>query len=170
MLFICLLAGCGFHLRGSLPLTTELKVLAINSANPYGTLTLQLKQILQSMGAQIVPEESHPALTLFIDNESFTETSITQSASFSVQQYMMVFTVTYHLTDKKGNAIYSPKPVIVKQLYSVNQNQVLSTDAQLQTLQQEMQQTAVYQILSQLNSVEAKTALAKITSPSKPQK
>lgn len=149
-LLSCLLAiglvvsGCGFHLRGSLPLSTDLKILAINSSSPYGPLTLQLKQILKSMGAQVVATENHPPITIYIDNEGFTQNSVTQSASFSVQQYMMFYTVNYHVVDKAGRTIFGPKTITIKQLYSVNQNQVLSTDAQLQNLQQQMQQTAVH--------------------------
>lgn len=154
-----LLAGCGFHLRGTPPLPPSIHEVGIQSSQPYGPLTLELTQILNAMHIQVTPLTQHPPLVLVVDDETFTSNTTTQSASSSTQQYIMYYTVVYHLADGKGNTIYGPKTIRVSEPYSVNQNQVLSTGSVEQSIQQELEQEAVYQIIQQLGSQDAQNAL-----------
>ncbi len=163
-----LLCACGFHLRGNMPLPPELHTVAIVSNDPYGALTLELTQILKSMGADIVDKTAHPPTTLVLEAEGYSQTTVRESASFSVQQYMMEYYVTYHVTRDKRT--YGPRTIKSKQLYAINQNQVLSTDIQQEELRKQMQQSAVYQIISQLNSPDAIAALTAPPTPAAPPK
>jgi LPS-assembly lipoprotein len=154
-----LLTGCGFHLRGAPPLPPSFHEIGIQSSQPYGQLTLQLTQILNAMHVKVVPLTQHPAVVLVIDSEVFTSDTTTQSASSSTQQYIMYYIVTYHLANATGGTIFGPRTLKLSEPYSVNQNQVLSTGSVQQSLQQELEQEAVYQIIQQLGSQDAQTAL-----------
>lgn len=156
------LSGCGFHLRGAPPLPPNLKSLAVQSNAPYGPLTQNLTQVLSSIGLTIIPANEHPQLSIVIESEAFSSTSYTQSSSSSTEQYIMSYTVSYHLSDSKNATIWGPKVIKLSQIYSINQNQVLSTDSVQQSIQSQLQQEAVYQLISQLGSLDAQTALAKL--------
>ncbi|MBY0544891.1 MAG: hypothetical protein K2Q14_05000 [Gammaproteobacteria bacterium] len=168
--FMLLLSGCGFHLRSNPPLPSNLHEMAIQSASPYGKLTQLLTSILTQMGVNIIPAIQKPPLTLVIDSEAFSSNSYTQSSSSSTEQYIMYYTIIYHLANAKGVSIFGPKVVRLAQQYSLNQNQVLSTDSVEQSVQSQMQQDAVYQIITQLGSTDAQVALKSINSspPPKP--
>lgn len=155
-----LIAGCGFHLRGIAPLPSNVKVIGLKSVTPYGSLSQLLKQILPSLGAQIVPLSDNPPVILAIDSDTFSTDSTVQSASSSTQQYTMKYVVVYHVEDAKGKVIFGPKEVHLSEIYSVNQNQVLSTDSVQQNAEHDLQQQAVMQILTQLGSTSAQQALA----------
>jgi LPS-assembly lipoprotein len=165
ILFLALfIAGCGFHLRGMAPLPPNIKVIGLQSINPYGSLTQLLKQILPSLGAQIVPVTDNPPIILAIDSDTFGTDSTVQSASSSTQQYTMTYVVVYHVEDAKGNTLFGPKQIHLSEIYSVNQNQVLSTDSVQQNTEHDLQQQAVIQIVTQLGSTSAQQALAKVAS------
>lgn len=164
-----LLTGCGFHLRGNPPLPPNLHEISIQSSQPYGPLTLQLTQIFRSMHIQVVPPTQHPPVTIVIDSESVSNNTTIQSASSSIQQYIMYYTVVYHLVNAKAETIYGPKTITLSEPYSINQNQVLNTDSVQQSLEQELQQQVVYQIIQQLGSQDAQVALTTLKAAPPPQ-
>ncbi|NNM59155.1 MAG: hypothetical protein HKM04_05010 [Legionellales bacterium] len=165
--FTLFLSGCGFHLRGAPPLPPNLHRLGVQSNAPYGALTQNLTQVLKSIGLIISPANEHPPLSLVIDSESFSSTSYTQSSSSSTEQYIMYYTVTYHLINSKSESIWGPKVIKQSQIYSLNQNQVLSTDTVQQSVELQLQQDAVYQIIAQLGSSDAQAAIASLDIPTK---
>lgn len=153
-----LLTGCGFHLRGAPALPPNIHTMGIQSGSPYDNLTLQLTQVISSMGIKVVPVSEHPPLVMVIDNQVFSTNSYTQSASSSTQQYIMYYNIAYHITNGSNVTILGPKTITLSETYSLNQNQVLSTDSVEQSIQQQLQQDAVFQIITQLGSQDAQTA------------
>lgn len=159
LLGITLLTGCGFHLRGAAPLPPNIKSISLHSATPYSLLMQELKEIFVSMKIAVVTPTEHPDLILVIDSETFSSTSLVQSASSSTEQYIMYYTITYHLDDAKNQSIWGPKNLRLSQTYSINQNEVLTTGTIEQTIQQQLQQEAAGRIIVQLGSVDAQKAL-----------
>lgn len=151
-LLVCFIAGCGFHLRGNFKLPPNLQQLYITSDNPYGPVTVQLKQILGHSGAELEEQPGPQITTLSIKNQRFSQTTFSQSASSKTTQYTLYFSLDYELQDNKGQTLYGPKTVHVQGNYTVNQDAILTTSTQEDTLRTELQQQAVYQLIEQLNS------------------
>ena len=154
------LTACGFHLRTQPPLPPEFKTLYIKSDDPYGQLTLQLEQILQSMGVKIVDTSKEAPVTLKIFNEQYTTSILSESASSSTKQYTLYLVVQYEILNNKGKILFGPKTVKEQSNYTVNENQVSSTDTQQASLKEEMQRDAVFSILMQLGSKDAMSAIS----------
>jgi LPS-assembly lipoprotein len=151
-LLIFFIAGCGFHLRGNVNLPSSLQQLYIDSANPYGPVTLQLKQILGHSGVSIEDQSGPQITTLVLRNERFNQTTFSQSASSKTNQYTLYFSVDYELHNNKGETLYGPKTINTQGNYTVNEDAVLTTSTQEDTLRTELQRQAVYQLIEQLNS------------------
>ena len=151
-LLVFFIAGCGFHLRGNFKLPPNLQHLYITSDSPYGPVTVQLKQILGHSGAQVEDQPGPEIITLSVKNQRYNQTTFSQSASAKTTQYTLYFSLDYELQNNKGIALYGPKTVSVQGNYTVNQDAVLTTSTQEDTLRSELQRQAVYQLIEQLNS------------------
>ncbi|MAZ38939.1 MAG: hypothetical protein CMF49_02380 [Legionellales bacterium] len=159
ILFSILLTACGFHLRTQEPLPPELHTLYIDSANPYGNLTLELKQILKSLDTQLVDSAQDAPITLRIFGEQYVSDVLSESASSSTEQYTLHYQVQYELLSKTGKVLFGPKIIHNQRNYTVNENQVLSTDSEQESLQTEMQHDAVFTLLRQLSAPETQKKL-----------
>lgn len=151
-LVILTLSSCGFHLRQPKPFPPALQTLYLRSGAPYSDLTIQVKQLLGSMHIQLVPTQHDAPITLFIFDESYTQSTASESASSKTKQYRMRFHVEYQLQDANGLVIYGPKVISTSRIYTVEEDQVLSSNTQGDILQKEMQQDAAYQIITELSS------------------
>jgi LPS-assembly lipoprotein len=151
-LLICFIAGCGFHLRGNFKLPPNLQQLYITSDNLYGPVTTQLKQILSHSGVELEDQPRPEIITLSVNNQRYSQTTFSQSASAKTTQYTLYFSLDYELQNNKGLTLYGPKTVSVQGNYTVNQDAVLTTSTQEDALRSELQQQAVYQLIEQLNS------------------
>lgn len=158
-LLICVIAGCGFHLRGRVNLPANLQQLYIASSNPYGPVTLQLKQILSHSGVDIEENPGPKTTTLNLKDERFHQTTFSQSASSKTNQYTLYFSLDYELQNNKGQTLYGPATINTQGNYTVNEDAVLTTSTQENTLRTELQRQAVYQLLEQLNSKAMATAV-----------
>ncbi len=165
-LLICFIAGCGFHLRGNVNLPTSLQQLYIASGNPYGPVTLQLKQILGHSGVSIEDQPGPQITTLSLKSERFNQTTFSQSASSKTNQYTLYFSLDYELQNNKGEILYGPRTINTQGNYTVNEDAVLTTSTQEATLRTELQRQAVYQLIEQLNSKSVATAVQ--TTPKNP--
>lgn len=163
-LFLGILTGCGFHLRGNIKLDDNFKRMVINSDNPYGEITLQLKQILGHSGVELEENPGPQIITLALKNERYHTTTFSQSASSKTTQYTLVLELDYTLEDDKGKALYGPKTISTQANYTVNQDAVLTTTTQEDITRVSLQKQAVYLLLQQLNSPAASRALQAKTS------
>lgn len=151
-LLICFIAGCGFHLRGNVRLPIALQQLYIASDNPYGPVTLQLKQILTHSGVKLEDQPGPQIITLNVRNERYHQTTFSQSASYKTNQYTLYLNLDYELQNNKGQTLYGPKTINTQGNYTVSENAVLTASTQEDTLRSELQRQAVYQLIGQLNS------------------
>jgi LPS-assembly lipoprotein len=152
LFFFIAIGGCGFHLRGNVKLPASMQQLYIVSANPYGPVTLQLKQILGHSGVDLVDQPGPQIMTLNLKNERYNQTTFSESASGKTEQYTLHFNLDYELQNNKGETVYGPKTIHAQGNYTVNEAAVLTTSTQEDTLRTELQRQAVYQLIAQLNS------------------
>lgn len=152
---ISLITACGFHLRTQALFPTALNPLYIQSGQPYSPLTLELKQILQSQGIKLVERRQDAKYTLEIRDQSTSTATLSQSASSSTTRYILYYHVTYAITLQNGTVVFGPKTITSQRNYTVNQAQVLSSDAQVASLTSEMQHDTISLMFDQLSSQEA---------------
>lgn len=155
LMMLSLVTACGFHLRTQAIFPTALNPLYVQSSDPYGALTLELKQILRSQGIQLVEHRKEAKYTLEIRNQSTSTSTLSQSASSSTTQYILYYNLTYAITKQDGTVAFGPKTITSQRNYTVNQAQVLSSNTQVDALTTEMQHDTISLMFDQLSSQQA---------------
>ena len=163
---VLVLSGCGFHLRGIVKLSAALHQLYIASDNPYGPITLQLKQILAHSGVILEDKPGPGIITLDLKNERYNTTTFSESASSKTKQYTLFLNLDYDLKDNKGSTLFGPKTITTQENYTVNESSILTTTTQEDSVRASLQKRTVYLLLDQLNSKLVNSALQKASNTS----
>lgn len=158
LLLAFFLTACGFHLRGSEPIPTELKTLQLITENTLSDFTELLKQALQSRGIQLVSNQQKAnALHILSANLNQQVTSIGSGGQNTI--YLLTYSVKYQLLNEKGQLINSGKTISTTRNYSAGSNQILADTYVQQDLVADMQRDVIAQLIYQLTLTQQSNAV-----------
>jgi LPS-assembly lipoprotein len=157
LLFICLLnlTACGFHLRGTtatIPESSPIRVLYLQTPDPYGQLSRNLRQYLKMSGITLTktPQEAKTILTILSEEESQQLLSV--SGTQQTRQYNLVLTVTFELSDPKNNLLLVPQKARQSRTLTIQSNQVLAGSNESANLYHQMRKAIVPSIVNRIAS------------------
>lgn len=154
VLLVMLISGCGFHLRGEMPLAKPLHSVYIQSVDPYGTLVKSLSQSLKMSNVQLA-ENSHEAeTTLVIMHDDTSQELLSVGATLQTRQYKLVVTAMFEVNDAKGRTIVPPQSLAESRVITVQSNQILGSSNEANLYFQQMRQALASAIMYRLASRE----------------
>ena len=105
MLSLCLLSGCGFHLRGPIALPPSFQTVYIQIGDNYSDLALLLRQALYDAGAKTVPTADNAQINLVIlnDNTSQMISSIASNSQITIS--IVTYSVKFQVTDANNQTL-----------------------------------------------------------------
>lgn len=153
------LAGCGFHLQGTLMIPQSLHTLYFTSNDPYGQFSQQFRQSLQNATVNLVSNASQAPYTLAILGTNQSTQQVGTGQSQQTRVFNLIYTVTFSLQDPNGANIYGPTTVTATQNFSLAPEVLVEDSPQLPTLVQQAQASAMQSILDKLDSTQVQQAL-----------
>lgn len=128
-LLCLLLCSCSFEPRSPKAFPDELKQIHYVSAKQSSPLSIQLRALLHSMHASILPANHRAAVTLSLSNDhfSYSRPDIIDSTLPSVINFSQSATVK--LINDKTHHIIAEKTFITSQSITINANQIYTRDA-----------------------------------------
>jgi LPS-assembly lipoprotein len=144
---LCLLAGCGFQLRG----TADVPFETVYLPNPTAGIQLDLKRNIQAgTRAKVVDQAKEAQAIMQFTEETRQKEILSLTATGRVREFRLRYRVSFRVHDNKGGD-YVPQNTI--QLYrdvSFNDSDILAKETEEQLLFRDMQVDMVQQIMRRL--------------------
>lgn len=165
MLFLLLpgLVGCGFHLRGAVPLPEVMQRTLIKGID-NSPLYYDLESALLAAGSKVVKSPEAATATLVIQREHNGRRVLSVDSLGGASEYELSLLVVFSLVGHDGRIIASNESLRLLRDYNFDPNNVLGSGSQESLLQDEMRRDAAQQILRRLQS------LARAYTPTSPEK
>lgn len=144
------LSHCGFHFRGHINLPSWLHHVYIQNNSGLRTLENALTNQLQTYDVNVSEEPDRATLILNIAQASFQQNIISVSASTTPRQYQIVLLVDFELLKDKNIEIMKKQRVMVMRQVTINNNRILGSNYEEDTIKHEMQREAAYLILNRI--------------------
>ena len=142
------LVGCGFQLRGGN--ISELPPLRILGGQSGNGIRLELDQLMPTEakdGSDKRPTQG----VLRILQEKYDRRPLSISTLLTVQEYQLLYSVSFQLTDPNGQPLAPPQTLNFSRDYSFGSAvQVLGKSNEEELLRREMMQDAARQLLAQI--------------------
>jgi len=163
-------SGCGYHLRGTTNVPVELKTITLNSYDPYGPLTREVRSQLKLSDVTVV--EMNTALNRKLPELRLVGASLGQSTVSIFQdgktaEYQLAMTVSAQVL-MPGKDIY-PLSVTVFRSFFDNPLAALAKDAEQEIIQKEMREQAAQQLIRKLLTIHAAELVKKEQVSGKPE-
>jgi len=154
VLAVALLAGCGFHLRGTAALPFE--TLYIPGAT---ALAVELKRNVTAASKTRIVDNPEKAQAVFgFTDETREKTILTFTSAGKVNEYRLRYRVGFRVTDSKALQVFLPtSEIILTRDMSYNDAQVIAKEAEEALLYRDMQTDMVQQIMRRLVTAHPQT-------------
>ena len=149
-MLLCI-AGCGFQLRGVVPLPKDLHTLSIKPDDPYEPFQRELRRNLVKNKVNVLGSDTklqHNVLVL--TKQSINDEVIGYSPSGQPQKIRVIYTVGYKLLDNKGNTLIENNTLSRSRELNRNTQVLLSSNRERQNIIRELNNEVVHALLRQL--------------------
>jgi len=145
-----LVSGCGFHLRGSIPLPDELKVIAVSSQN--AELREEMVSALEAAEAEVVADATTARAVLDLYQVDFERTVRTIDTRGKVTGYNLRYVVRYRVVNAEGQELRAAR-LAIKRDFNFDPGQVLQAEKEEEALREDMLSQLSQRIMRQLVTI-----------------
>lgn len=147
---VLLLAGCGFHLRGS---QGELQALPPVLVRGSGAVAADVQRALRSGGTQVVSEAADAQMIVILADLRRDRRTSAVGSSGRVQEYELHASVRFRVEDPAGASLAPEQTVSAVRSYSYDGTDVNAKANEEDNLYEDMRFDLVRQILMRLQAI-----------------
>ena len=146
------LAACGFHPRAQLQLPDSLGPVAVETADPYSPLGLELAATLERAGSGAAAP-GRPSAALKITDEAWNTAPLSVDQFARVREYVTRYRVDFVLSDREGKPMMTPQSIELSREYTYDINASAGSPAEQELIQRELRRDMRAAILRRLDIV-----------------
>jgi LPS-assembly lipoprotein len=152
-LLLVAIAGCGFQLRGAVPVPDSMKLMFVQGINVQQGLGLELKRGLKQNGIEVVDGYEKDSAVLTVLENKFERRVLSVGNNAKVSEYELYSMLKFKVTDGQGKLLVEPQQVEAIRDYQFDQTQVLSSDGEEAILREQLNDQLVQSLLRRLSAV-----------------
>ena len=145
---LSLLAGCGFHLRGTIDLPPELARVYVSGADR--DLAEHLADALAMRGAVIMNNPDAGATHIDLTDARFEREVLATDADGRTSAYTLYYRITFRVTGGDGASLQSDTSIALQRAFDYHQNRELQAEQEMRFLETDMRREAVSRMLQRL--------------------
>lgn len=149
LLCVFLLTACGWHLRGSLNLPSDLHSIYIQGAS--ANLHQALSQQLQASNITVTQSASNAQYTLAIANERQDRRTAALGSDALAAQYEFISSADFEFRTPSGDLLGMPDKVQITRSVNFDASQVLGSASESELVKREMTRDLASQIIRRLS-------------------
>lgn len=156
LLGVLVLAGCGFHLRGSMGM--PFKTMYINTANPGTQFMIELRRNLEANNVTLVDNAEKAEVILDVAYEQAGKQVLTLGADGRVNEFRLSYRVSLRAYDLKQQTWLAAEEMEQLRDFSFDDAHILAKESGEQQLQKNMQSEMVQQLMRRLSNAKPQPA------------
>lgn len=145
---IMLLAGCGFHLRGSQPLPFESIYVGAPANSELGAALR--RSIRASGGTRIADSPQEAEAVLAVVGENREKIILTLDTAGRVREFQLRYRFVFRVHDQKGKDLLPQSEIVLTRDFTFNDSALLAKEQEEALLYADMQNDLVQQIVRRL--------------------
>lgn len=151
-LLLSLLSGCGFQLRGSVPMA--LKTVFVQAENSP-RIAADVSRLLVDEGVALAPNPKAAQAVIYIRNENLMRRFLSISAvTGRIEEMELNLRVDLEARTPQNKVLLEPQNILLLREYSFDQNAILAKDAEEQVLREELYQDITAQIMRRIRAIQ----------------
>jgi LPS-assembly lipoprotein len=151
VLLALLLAGCGFHLRGSVAVPFD----TLYIPNAKSGIALELKRNIEAgTNVKVVDDPKTADAVLELAGENREKIILSLTGTGRVREFRLRYTVNYRVYDGKGVNYVPATLVQLTRDVTYNDSDILAKETEEQLLFRDMQSDMVQQVMRRLAAIE----------------
>jgi LPS-assembly lipoprotein len=143
LLAVVLLAGCGFHLRGSADLPPAMSVTFIKGVRPFGTLADDFSEALRLRGITVTDREANATAVLHIMQDSTDKQVLSVDINGNVLEYEIRQSIRFSVTTADGRPVVAEQSAALSRDYIFSSTDVLGKQREEQVVRATLQENLV---------------------------
>ena len=148
-LLLCLVAGCGFQLRG----TADVPFETVYLPNPTGGIQLDLKRNIQAgTRAKVVDNAKDAQAIMQFTEETRAKDILSLTSTGRVREFRLRYRVGFRVHDGKSGDYVPLQTIVLFRDVSFNDSDILAKETEEQLLFRDMQADMVSQIMRRLSA------------------
>lgn len=149
LVFLSLLGGCGFQLRGTQPAAYHTLFLSSGGLDPGMDREIR-SALVHEAQLTLVAQPDKADVIVYVSPLNRSKQILTLNAQGTVSQFTLYSRLNFRATDHAGNEILDPTDVAVSRLFNYNDVQILAKTTEEQVMVREMQHELVRQMLNRI--------------------
>jgi len=150
VLLLCLIAGCGFHVRKTAVLPTALQPLYIGGSAGGGPLAQALRVQLAGEDTKVTGNLANARYQLLLLHESQEQRIVSLDRRGLIAELGLITEVEFELRDQSGQRVLGPQSLQNRRTVVNNPDNVTTTNEEVRLVRDDMVQILAEQIVRRL--------------------
>lgn len=155
LLLITLLSACGFHLAKEAQLPAAMSRIAVQGADPYSPLIVDLGKALARSGSRLVEADAGPGAVLRFGANSVRTDVLSVGGNARANEYTIRHHVEFDVVAADDAVLIAPQIIELSRDFTFDASQALGVAAEQELLTGELRRDMVQAILRRLQAVQA---------------